>query len=142
MSSSSPVITARPTPRPRSSGATLTPATPAIGTARPYHHWRISMNSALPTIRSPSNAPRHRPSATIGSMFARTRDASTGPNDPMVMSRYLSQSRSTVSGRTVSSVVTDIHGTDEAGDKHLYLPTAPPQPPGQPSFSMMSSDTE
>ncbi len=33
---------ARPVPRPRSSGATATLATPAIGTGWPCHHWTMS----------------------------------------------------------------------------------------------------
>jgi hypothetical protein len=31
-----------PIPRPRYSGATFTLATPAIGSAWPRHHWRMS----------------------------------------------------------------------------------------------------
>jgi hypothetical protein len=42
MSASSLAIMAVPMPRPRSSGATFTPATPAIGMDRPCHHCRMT----------------------------------------------------------------------------------------------------
>src|SRR5215472_6316634 len=64
MAESSPAISVRPMPRPRASGAILTPATPASGIARPCHHCRRSKYLADPTIWPPSKAPSSRPSTT------------------------------------------------------------------------------
>ena len=47
-------ISSEPTPRPRCSGATTTPAIPAIGRLRPPHHCRMCSARAYATTRSPS----------------------------------------------------------------------------------------
>ena len=61
IAASSSVMRRRPVPWPRYSGATLTEATPAQGTARPAHHWRRSWKIAAPAACWPANAPRNMP---------------------------------------------------------------------------------
>src|SRR3984885_1828679 len=103
MSAVSAVIRPRPTPRPRYSGATVTPDTPAIGTALPSHHWRMSWNSAVPTIRSPSKAARAAPSAMTGSAIARRIVSSCGPKALILRSRWSAWLSPAVSERTTMS---------------------------------------
>jgi hypothetical protein len=64
MRPSNSVISRLPIPLPRYSGATLTLATPAIGTGRLCHHWRMSWNTAEPAGRPDRNAPRNVPCLT------------------------------------------------------------------------------
>src|SRR4051794_28843943 len=96
-------------PWPRYSGATLTPATPAIGTGWPYHHWRMSWYSAVPTSRSPSKAARQRPSATISSKPGRISASSAAPKARAARSWYWSQSKPGVSAPMITGSAELLH---------------------------------
>src|SRR5438046_1891170 len=78
-------------PRPLYSGATLTLDTPAIGTGRPRHHWRMPGKAAAAAGVPPTKAPRDRPPATsrerarghrAPAASARRGAAGSGEDDP------------------------------------------------------------